>query len=356
MLAKKLQQTWLGILTPFQILVGNSAGAINAAYLASTSDDWKKATDGLVNLWSNIQANNVFSTDMAAMAKIGVSWIKDIALGSIGKNTSAKAFLNTDPLWKLIENNIDFSSLEKNIEKGNVHQLAISATDYKSSDGTTFVQSQKPFKPWSRPQRHSEPATIQADHIMASSAIPLFFPPILVGQRFMGDGSLRNTAPLSPAVHLGADRLIAIGVRKEKSSDLNAQQELGKSPSVGRVLNTLLNAVLLDAMHADVERSQKFNRILKNIPSEKQDEMGLKAIDVLWVYPSEDIGWMAQKKASQLPRIVQYLLSGLGPLDDTAEIVSYLLFDPGFCKELVELGYRDAMADKGAAFDFFSAS
>ncbi len=336
---------------PFQIIVGNSAGAINAAYLAATAHDWDKAADGLVNLWSNIHANEVFATDISSMAKIGAGWIKDVTMGSFRKKNSAQAFLNTRPLWKLLEDNISFEQLQKNLDNGHLLQVAISATDYQNSEGITFVQSSQEFKHWSRPQRRSENAILKTAHVMASSAIPLFFPPIELNGRYMGDGCLRNTAPLSPAVHLGADRMVAIGVRQENSK--NQAVTANKTPSIGRVLNTLLNAVLLDALQADVERSRKFNRILKNVESKVQEELGLKAVDVFSVYPSEDIGLLARNEADLLPKIVQYLLAGLGPIEDTSEIVSYLLFEPGFCKTLVNLGYKDTMTEKKSALEFF---
>jgi NTE family protein len=189
---------------------------------------------------------------------------------------------------------------------------------------------------------------------MASSAIPLFFPAINIEGRYMGDGCLRNIAPLSPAIHLGSNRVIAIGVRKEMAST-DKKVLLDNPPSAGRVLNTILNAVLLDAIHGDVERLLRINNTLKAVPEAERKKLPLRLVEIFWIYPSEDIGLMAQEEAWRLPKIVHYLLGGLGTIEETSEIVSYLLFDPEFCARLIDLGYRDLMNRKSDALDFINS-
>jgi NTE family protein len=266
----------------------------------------------------------------------------------------SRALLNTKPLRKLIEQNVDFEQIQKNIDKGCLQAVSLTATDYTSSNSISFVQGKEPLQLWERQLRKSERALLRTEHVMASSAIPLFFPPVDVDGRFFGDGCLRNQAPLAPAIHLGANRLFVIGVRKQPpTSEIEATST--DRPSIGRVLSVLLNAILLDGVDWDIERLTRVNKTLEAVPAEKRAQLNLRPVDILWISPSEDIGKMAQGEVWRLPRLVRFLIKGLGPSNQASGLISYLLFDPTFCSRLTAMGYKDAMARKSDIEAFLSA-
>lgn len=335
---------------PFQVYTGVSAGAINATFMAAYAEDFPQATQKLVDLWGHLTSDQIFYTDAISLGRIGFTWMKELSLGGLSKQVlPGRALLDTTPLGELIKNNIPFSKIMDNIKQGHLKSIAITAVDYKNSSAITFVEGDKNTPHWKRTRRTSELTVLNYEHVMASSSIPLLFPPICIGERYFGDGCVRNVAPCSPAIHLGAQKLIVIGVRRHSS--LSAQESSldeahSHAPSVARVINLLLNAVLLDGIELDVERMRRMNEMVRRIPSEHHTSLSYKPIDHVWISPSIDIGQLAREKAHRLPRLIRYLLKGLGPLDDASEIISYLLFDPEFCRELIECGYNDGMRNK----------
>jgi NTE family protein len=205
---------------------------------------------------------------------------------------------------------------------------------------------------WVRSRRLSVRAQIDASHIMASSAIPLFFPPIPVGDDAYGDGCLRNTAPLSPAIHLGADRLLVVSVRRPDGRAAPHAPDM--EPSVARVLGVILNALLLDAIEVDMERMSRVNQTIGLVPQSHRESLQLRKVDYLWIRPSRDIGHLAGELFDKLPRVIKYLIGGLGSSSEAAELTSYLLFDPEFCGLLVELGYNDAIENRESIAGFLT--
>jgi len=343
----------LNIAQPFDIMTGVSAGAINASYLAAQAHQLEEGSIRLAKLWENVTFDQVFQSDLASMSNIGAKLFLDIATGPISGAHMARALLNTKPLRNLIEQNINFEQIQKNIDDGFLGAVSLTATDYTSSNSISFIQGREPLQLWDRQLRKSERAPLRAEHVMASAAIPLFFPPVDVDGRYFGDGCLRNQAPLSPSIHLGANRLIIVGVRKQPpTSEIEATHT--ERPSMGRVLSVLLNAILLDGVDWDVERLSRINKTLAHIPIEKRNQLSLKPIDFLWISPSEDIGKMAQGETWRLPRVIRYLIKGLGPVNQAAGLISYLLFDPTFCNRLTEMGYKDAMARRAEIEKFIS--
>jgi NTE family protein len=335
----------MNIPQPFDIITGVSAGAINAGYLAAQTHQLEEGAIRLVKLWENVKFDQVFQSDMASMSNIGFKFLLDISTGPLSGAHLSRAFLNTKPLKRLIEQNVNFEQIQKNIDAGMLHAVSLTATDYTSSNSISFIQGREPLQLWDRQLRKSERALLRTEHVLASSAIPLFFPPVDVDGRFFGDGCLRNQAPLSPAIHLGANRLFVIGVRKQPpTSEIEATSTV--RPSLGRVISVLLNAILLDGVDWDIERLARINRTLALVPSEKRATHGLRPIEFLWISPSEDIGKMAQGEAWRLPRMIRFLIRGLGPANQASGLISYLLFDPTFCSRLTEMGYKDAMAKR----------
>ncbi len=327
---------------PFNTVTGVSAGAINVAFWAAHADNMKNAAESLCELWSNVTFDQVFHSDVLRMGNLSSKWLIDVSLGPLIGSHRAESLLNTAPLRELLKKNLNFDLIEKNLEAKNLSAIAVTATDYSSTNSVTFVQSADKVEMWERKQRISVQTKLTVDHIMASSAVPLFFPASKVGDTYFGDGCLRNTAPLSPAIHLGANRLLIVGVRKQPpTSEITHSKDV--KPSIARVLSVVLNAIILDGVDWDVERLSRINNTLRAVPEEKLKSLPLKPIDFLWLHPSEDIGKLAQLETRQLPRIIRFLMKGLGPINEASGIASYLLFDPIFCGQLIDMGYNDTI-------------
>lgn len=337
--------------TPFHIYSGVSAGALNATYLAAGAHSLAESTFHLTELWSNMTSDQVFRTDAVTMGKIGLKWMGELSLGAISGATPGRSLLDTEPLWDLIRKNCRFSQIGENLQKDVFKSLAITSVDYQSSTAVTFVENNNKNELWQKNKRHAERTIISVEHVMASSAIPILFPPIKVGPRYFGDGCVRNIAPCSPAIRLGAKKLMVIGVRAQK--DLRSERLMANPPSVARVINLLLNAVLLDGVEIDIERMQRINEFLAKVPQEHHTHLNFRPVDALLISPSEDLGAMAAQMASKMPRVVRFLLKGLGPLEDASELISYLLFEKEYTNWLVELGYKDGMSRESDIKEFF---
>lgn len=346
----------LGIPSPFQVISGVSAGAINAGYLASGADRFTQTAHGLAKMWSDLHSNLVFRTDAISLGKIGLQWMGELSFGGLsGGGAHGRSLLDTSPLLDLIRNNTDFARIETQIDRGFLHAVAITALDYKTSEAITFVEGHPKAADWARARRHSEKTKLRAEHIVASSAIPMLFSPGRVEDRWFGDGCVRNVTPLSPALHLGAKKLLIIGVRKQDDTAYERKMQTQNAPpSVARVINVLLNSVLLDGIEQDIERLKRVNEFLRRVPEEHHANLNFKPVNYVWIHPSEDIGVIAARMASRLPRVIRYLLKGLGPLEDASELISYLLFEPEFCQRLIEMGYKDGMAQRQALEGFLA--
>ena len=344
-----------GVPVKFDYLSGVSAGAINASSLASNADNPKFAITELSRLWSEIAFEKVFSTNSLTMSKIGFQWFTDLSMGGLTGTTPGKALMDTTPLRSLIHDNMNYGKVEQNLRDGHIKALAITAIDYAKSATTTFVQSHEQLTSWDKGRKRSEYSKIATEHIMASSAIPLLFPPVKVVDRFFGDGAVRNHAPCSPVIYLGAEKLLVIGVRMQAATayEGRAHKDL-LAPSVARVINTIMNGALLDAVEQDIDRLRRLNEYALAIPKEQHKKVALRPLDYLFISPSVDIGEMAVEKAHKLPRMVRFLLKGLGSMHDASELISYLLFDSSFCSDLIEIGYKDGLAQKEKLIDLMS--
>ncbi len=336
---------------PFQILSGVSAGAINSAKLASDIENFEVATEKLVYLWSQMSTEQVFKTDFLSLNKF--------SLGLLGEN-KLNALLDTSPLKTLIEKNCDFSRIKKNLDAKLFHSLIITANNYDNNSAISFVQSRNSEVEWHESRRHAVLCDISSQHVMASSAIPMLFPPIAIASEYYGDGCVRNNTPCSPSIRMGADKLFVIGVRNQMSSEVNihavktaGKNKLPAQPSMIRILNTLLNAVLLDSVEQDVHRIQRINGLVEMTEVQPRKENNLKKIEALCISPSENIGELARAHAHHLPRLLRMTISTFGHLDEASELISYLLFNPQFCRMLIDMGYNDALASKNAIHQFF---
>ncbi len=342
---------------PFSIYSGVSAGAISASYLASQCDDFTQASKNLVDLWSQLTSDQVFRTDALSIGKIGLQWMGELSFGSLGAQGSrTRALLDTAPLKELIENNLDFTKLQRQFENNKLKALTLTALDYRDSTAVSFVQGADSMPEWRNPRNLSERTKIRSEHIMASSAIPLLFPPVEVDGRYFGDGCVRNTHPCSTSIYLGARKLFIIGVRTESLTAYEALVRAEqKPPSTGRVLNVLLNSILLDGIELDVERMRKVNEMVSWIQRDKKTQVPYKQIDFVWICPSRDIGQVAAQKSKHLPKLIRFLLKNLGSIEETCEIISYLLFEKQFTTELIEMGFEDGMKAKDQIKALFEA-
>ena len=339
---------------PFpRVLSGVSAGSINAAFLASEMSHLPQAIPKLVETWGHLVAEDVFRTDYGSVTANALKFIRGVSLGGVAGalRPTKLGLLNTKPLRELLIRNIQFEKIKTQIEQGNLKALSISATDYSTSIGVTFVQGDKTITPWKSANRFSTLSEINVDHVMGSTAIPLFFPPIEIGGRFFGDGCLRNTAPLSPAVHLGANKLLIVGVRLQPELEEFAKPSM--SPSLGRVLSVLINAIFLDSVEVDLDRLKSINESL-NLLGSHQNLSPYHPVSAFYIKPSRDLAELARQGSGELPKIIRFLFGGLGSREESAELLSYLLFEPTYCSQLIELGFEDAYQRKQELIDFLS--
>lgn len=365
----------------FKVITGASAGAVNATHLAASPAPLADASARLCELWGSITAQDVFKTDALTAGRLGFKFAIDAAVGALYRKKLARSLLDTSPLRAFLAGHIDFSQIARNLQAGKLDALALTAIHYANSHSITFVQSREKIALWERSRRRAVLSEIGVEHVMASGAIPIFFPPVRVGESFYGDGCLRNTAPMSPAIHLGADRIIVASVRRPDAAALPNAEGSGASgngaseaslvtgakasqadssdvdvgPSIARILGVVLNALLMDAVEFDMERLGRINQTIDAMPEEVREQMKLRKVDFLWIRPSKDIGAIAGGLYDRLPGVIRYLVSGLGSAKEASDLTSYLLFDPEFCGELIRLGREDAFANRKSIEAFICA-
>ncbi|MCL2448686.1 MAG: patatin-like phospholipase family protein [Polyangiaceae bacterium] len=344
---------------PFDVLVGASAGAITSSFLAARASNFPLSVKRLVDFWGHIRPEYVFRTDARTLTQVGMKWMVDLSLGGwIGRHR-AKALLMSDPLRALLEERLDIGAVHDNIERGLLHGIALTTTDYRTSMGVTFFDGVPEIAPWTRSTRYGVRARLTIDHVMASSAIPIFFPAIRIGERYYADGCLRSVTPLSPAVHLGAERILAIGIRQPgvQLRQTMPDPKLDKYPSIADTAGLLLNAIFVEALESDIERLERVNETLNLVPDEVIDANAtmLRRIPLYVLRPSRDLGALARDTLTKLPSMIQYLFRGLGVSDRTGwDLLSYLAFDRTYTSKLLALGYSDVMADAEALVHFIT--
>ena len=346
----------LGVLKPsiagLDVFAGSSAGAINTTVLAAHADDLVVAVDGLERLWSGISASDVFRTDARSLGQIGVQWAWDLTFGGMIGGGTQKSLLDTAPLRKFLAGHIPFRRLKDQISRGSLYALALSSTDLATGDGVLFLHGHPDIPDWQRRRWHLRRTAIGVEHVMASSAIPILFPSVEVDGRHYGDGSVRNMSPLSPAINLGAERILAISVRERTRPAALAGPSA--APTIAQIAGVLLDAVLLDAVEVDVDHSARVNRSVISVEDDRPGSGPFRSVDVLWIQPSVDITRLAAEHAHSIPAVLRYLMRGLGSEESTTELASYLLFESGFCRTLIEAGRADAHACREEVEAFFA--
>ncbi len=338
----------------FDVITGNSAGAINSTYLACHANDWDVATINLMDLWKRLKPQNVYDLRAKTISELGMRWLGGTVLGGLtSKGSSINHLLDTEPLRKLLMREIDFHQIQKNMADNVLHGVALSTTNYNSGSNVIFYQGSPEISDWSRSDRFSSREDLNINHLMASAAIPFFFPPVKVGESFYGDGCIRQTTPLSPAIHLGSDKIIAIGVRYPHNQQ--RMQDLAFSPfanpNIGQITGVMMNAIFLDSLEADVERMAKVNNLIK-----EGHRDGFKMIPILMLRPSRDLGKMTERLSNELPTSLRYLLKGIGVSNNEGlDLLSYLAFDQSYTIPLMDLGYEDTIKLRSQIQDFIGA-
>ncbi len=344
---------------PFPVICGTSAGAINGAALAIYATRFQEGVRRLGMIWSNFQVQQVFRSDVRGIASSGARWLMALLLGGMGKR-NPRALLDRSPLYALLQKYLPCDKIQESIDAGALHAFSVTASGYTSAQSVTFFQGVSSLAPWKRARRIGCAAPITVDHLMASSAIPFIFSAIRINREYFGDGSMRQVAPLSAALHLGADRILVIGARHDaEDQPPRVKVEAEDYPSLAQIAGHVLNSIFLDSLEVDMERLQRINNTLKTIPPQylKDGGMTLRQVDVMSISPSTDIAKIAERHAFSLPRPVRYLLRGIGAYNrDGANLVSYLLFEKSYCRELMALGYEDALRHKDQVKAFLDVS
>jgi NTE family protein len=333
------------------IVTGVSAGAISAALLASHHGSFKQAVDELVSLWGNLRIEDVFRVDAPSLAWSGVRWGFQLLSGGVGRGVRVKGLMDTSPLRDYLSEALhavdgELTGVQYNLAKGRLQAVALSTSSYTTGQSMTWIQGCD-IREWERPQRRSRNTVLTVDHVMASSALPLVFPAVKIGDAWYGDGGIRLAAPLSPALHLGAERILAISTRYDRDQQEGDRPEVLGYPPPAQVMGSIMNSVFLDLIDQDALRLERLNRLLERLPEGERE--GLRSIKLLILKPSVDLGRLANEFEPQLPKTFRFLMRGLGTKQtESPDFLSLLLFQPDYLSRLIEIGEADAEAQSEA--------
>ncbi len=337
---------------PFPIICGTSAGAINSTALACYASCFQLGVKKLEWVWKSLDPGRIYHSD--ALRVFG--HLSSGVLGSFQAdyaNKSARSLLNNAPLRDLLNMVIDFNRIDTNIRRGYLSAVSVTASSYTSGDSISFFQSEESISPWFRAKRRGEPTQLNSEHLMASAAIPLVFPSAKIKHDHLGDGSIHQLSPLSPAIHLGAEKIFVVGVEQPKEP-IHAQENNPHPPTTATIAGHLLDTIFSDTLQSDIERMERVNHTLSLIPGHlKNQTAGLKNINSLVINPSHDFNAIAVKYYEKLPLSIRLLLRSVGITNDAeSSLVSYLLFEKNYCKELINLGFNDALEQESTIREF----
>ena len=349
---------------PFPIITGTSAGAINAAALACGADNFDRAVRRIARVWRQFRAGRVYGADSLSVMRSGARWLTLLSMGwafARWRRMRPRSLLDNAPLEKLLVKLVPLVRLPRLIRKGHLTALAVTASSYSSGEHVTFFEASGPVKPWVRSQRKATSDRITHEHLLASSAIPFIFPAkgITIGDHteYFGDGSMRQSAPIAPAIHLGAERILVIGAGRMHEPKGDAAPT-PNYPSLAQIAGHALSNIFLDALAVDVERVQRINQTLNLIPADVRAQSALRPIELLVIAPSQRLDAVAARHVGELPGPVRTMLGALGVTSNMADVrgaalASYLLFESGYTQELMALGRADTLAMRAEVCRFF---
>jgi NTE family protein len=331
-------------INPFPVVSGTSAGAVNATAIAVHADRFRVAVGNLERVWRNFQVGQVFRADTVSMLRASLHWLLAMLSGG-WLLPPPKSLFDNSPLRELLKEQFDFGRIGLSIEEGHLDAIAMSTAGYASTRSVSFFQAKPGCVPWRRTRRAGEPTTLSVEHLMASVAVPFLFPPVLLDDEYYGDGAMREANPFSAAIHLGAQRLLVIGTRNESSPTMAVPP---LCPTFGQIFGYMLDSLFSDGMYSDLERLTQLNQIVDKVGpitvSNPDSTVHLRRIDMLVILPSRDLSEIARHHVDSLPRSLRVLLRTLGAMNTGGgQLMSYLLFQDTYTRELIALGYQDAM-------------
>lgn len=338
--------------SPFPIICGSSVGAINAAPLAVASSHFPRGVQRLEALWRSLRCSSVYETRTAPLIGTALRWLATLVLGRFG-HVGPSSLLDNAPLARLLKGEVHPDAISRAIACDALHALCITASSYDQGKAVTFFQAHPALREWNRARRQGVRTRITSKHLLASSALPFVFAPVELEGSYYGDGSLRLTSPLSPAIHSGADRILVIAARDHEPE---ATSELShKSPSFGEMVGHALDILFNDNLDADHERLTRINHTLSLLSQDARQKTTLRHISSLMLSPSRDLRHIASEHATELPLAIRLLMRSIGSWGSDGRLVSYLLFEPGYVGALIDLGYADTMARADEVRDFLLA-
>jgi NTE family protein len=345
---------------PFDVLAGISAGAINSIALATTAEDFQGAARRLAATWASLTPDRIFRTGTLRLASIGSRWLRDLSAGGLVGKSGINFLLDSAPLRDLIRKEIPIGRMRRHLRAGRLRGVAVSVTNYHTGSGVTFFEGAADIEPWSRSTRTGIRGRITVEHVMASAAIPLFFPPVAIDGTFYGDGCVRMAYPMSPAIHMGAERIVAVSVRNLRSpsetAERQAREKADRMP-ISEIAGVMLNAVFLDSVDSDLERLERMNKTLSLVPRDKLAQLEARPIPALVLRPTQDLGKLAADEYVRFPAMLRYLLKGIGASGHAGEdLLSYLAFEPTYVRRVMDLGYDDTLARRDEVADFLGAA
>ncbi|MDT8340032.1 MAG: patatin-like phospholipase family protein [Longimicrobiales bacterium] len=326
-------------------ITGVSAGAINAVQLAAHHGSFCQAVGELSHLWSRLRVEDVFRVGPTSLASIGLRWVLRLVLGGHRPTPEIRGLVDTEPLRAFLCEALhavdgEITGIRYNLEMGHLRAVALSTSSYSTGQSVTWVQGAD-IQEWERPQRRSENADLTVDHVMASAALPLFFPAVRLENEWFGDGGIRLAAPLSPALHLGAGRILAVSTRYDRTRAEADRPTVPGYPPPAQIMGVLMNSIFLDLLDQDALRLERLNELLERLPEDRRN--GMRPVRLMVMRPSTDLGRMASRYEPQLPPVFRFLTRGLGTRDtESPDFLSLILFQPDYLQALMDCGESDA--------------